>query len=118
MDVRFESIDAPEHDQPYGLEAKRELDSIIHGKQLVIVPSDTDRYGRTVARVWVGGLDVNRELVKRGAAWFQSEYAKDDALYWEEQAARNAKIGLWAKPHEEPWHWRERKRSRSETGRD
>lgn len=114
MDFRLESVDAPEHDQPYGLEAKRELDSLIHGKQLVIVPSDTDRYGRTVARVWVGDLDVNRERVRRGAAWFDVNYAKDDALYWEEEKARDAKLGLRAKPHEEPWHWRERKRARSQ----
>jgi endonuclease YncB( thermonuclease family) len=76
----------------------------------VIVPSDTDRYGRTVARVWVDDLDVNRELVRRGAVWFESEYAKDDALFREEQAARAAKKGLWANPHIEPWIWRERRR--------
>jgi endonuclease YncB( thermonuclease family) len=111
MDFRLEGVDAPEHDQPYGAEATHELDSLIRGKQLVIVPSDTDRYGRTVGRVWVGDVEVNRELVKRGAAWFYSEYAKDDALYWEEQSARDAKLGLWAKAHLEPRVWRERKRA-------
>jgi endonuclease YncB( thermonuclease family) len=118
MDFRLESVDAPEHDQPYGPEATRELDSLIRGKQLVIVPSDTDRYGRTVARVWVDDLDVNRELVRRGAVWFESEYAKDDALYREEQVARAAKKGLWANAHIEPWIWRERRReSRKEVPR-
>lgn len=117
MDFRLEGIDAPEHDQPYGAEATHELNSLVSGKQLVIVPSDTDRYGRTVARVWVGQLDVNRELVRRGAAWFESEYSRDDDLYWEEQSARSAKRGLWAAPHVEPWRWREQKRSGREQQR-
>ena len=58
-------------------------------------------------------LDINRELVRRGAAWFYPEYAESDALYEEEQGARSARAGLWALPadeHVEPWEWRRRAR--------
>lgn len=113
MDFRLEGLDAPEHDQPYGEKSTMELLSMIRGRQLVLVPSDTDRYGRTVVRVWVGGQDVNREMVKRGAAWFESEYSKDDLLYQDENRARDEKRGLWAlalKDRIEPWVWRKQKR--------
>lgn len=113
MDFRLEGLDAPERDQPYGATSTAELASKLRGQQLVLVPSDTDRYGRTVVRVWVGRLDVNREMVKRGAAWFESEYSNDDLLYEEEQQARDGKRGLWALPLKdriEPWVWRKEKR--------
>src|SRR5437868_6221464 len=113
MDFRMESIDAPEHDQPYGEKSKAELLSVIRGQPLVLVPSDTDRYGRTIVRAWVGKLDVNRELIKRGAAWFDSEYSKDNLLFDDESRARDAKRGLWAlalKERVEPWIWRKERR--------
>jgi endonuclease YncB( thermonuclease family) len=33
------------------------------------VVQDIDRYGRTIGRVFVGGVDVNAALVEQGAAW-------------------------------------------------
>ena len=111
MDFRLADIDAPELDQPYGRAAKQQLMALAVGKQLVLVPLDTDRYGRTVAQVWIGDTHVNAELVKRGAAWFYSEFARSPALYQVEQEARDAKRGLWALPLKdriEPWEWRKR----------
>ena len=68
---------------------------------------DTDRYGRTVGRVYVGDLDVNAEMVKRGAAWVYRDYAKDPSRL--ENEAKAAKRGLWALPEAQrcpPWDWR------------
>lgn len=116
MDVRLADVDAPERDQPYGWEAKLTLIDLVRGAHIVLVPRDVDQYGRVVGYVWVGDLDVNRELVKRGAAWFYAEYAQSDDLYQEEERARAAKIGLWALPaHDriEPWEWRRRERAAS-----
>jgi endonuclease YncB( thermonuclease family) len=114
MDIRLAEVDAPELDQPYGRSAKQELAALASGRQLVIMPFDTDRYGRTVAHVWNGSTHLNAELVKQGAAWFYSEYARGAELYRIEQEARSAKRGLWALPLKqrmEPWVWRERKRA-------
>lgn len=116
MDFRLAEIDAPEIDQPYGQQAKRDLLSIAKGQQLVIMPLDTDRYGRTVAHVWNGTTHLNAEMVKRGAAWFYSKYAPRETLYYIEQEARAARRGLWTLPLKdrvEPWFWRERKRARN-----
>jgi endonuclease YncB( thermonuclease family) len=116
MDFRLAEIDAPEIDQPYGQQAKRDLLALARGQQLVIMPLDTDRYGRTVAHVWNGSTHLNAEMVKRGAAWFYSKYAPRETLYYIEQEARAARRGLWTLPLQdrvEPWFWRERKRGRN-----
>lgn len=109
MDFRLAEVDAPEMDQRYGTKAREELAALVAGKSIVLVPSDTDRYGRTVAYAWAGAVCVNAELVRRGAAYFYSEYSASDFLYGIEQRARNGKLGLWALPLKdrvEPWLWR------------
>ncbi len=116
MDVRLADVDAPERDQPYGWQAKLELIELVRDAHIVLVPRDIDQYGRVVAYVWVGDVEVNRELVKRGAAWFYAEYAQSDDLYREEERARATKVGLWVLPSGEriePWEWRRRERESS-----
>lgn len=113
MEFRLADVDAPEHDQPYGKQAREELRSLIEKRDLVIVFVDVDRYGRIVAQAWTGNLNVNREMARRGAAWFYADYARDNTLFNVEEAARAAKQGLWALPASErvePWVWREMKR--------
>src|SRR4029453_18892220 len=67
------------------------------------------RYGRTVARVYVGETDVSLELVKAGFAWHYKKYSSDPILAQAEIEARNAKAGLWADPHAiAPWDFRHR----------
>lgn len=117
MEVRLADIDAPEREQPYGWEAKLQLIDLVRGQHIVLRPRDVDQYGRIVAYVWAGSVDVNRELVRRGSAWFYPEYAESDALYQEEQRARAARSGLWALPlsaRVEPWEWRRRQRESRE----
>jgi endonuclease YncB( thermonuclease family) len=70
---------------------------------------DTDRYGRTVGRVFAGDQDVNAEMVRRGAAWVYRRYSDDPDLLRLEQAARAEKHGLWRLPEAQrvsPWVWR------------
>jgi endonuclease YncB( thermonuclease family) len=113
MDFRLAHVDAPERSQPYGVEAREELLRLVRGHQLVLVPIDTDRYGRTVVELWVGNRQLNRELVRRGYAWFYDEFSKDATLFEIEREARLAKRGLWALPAAqriEPWRWRREKR--------
>ncbi len=116
MDFRLAEVDAPELDQPYGRQAKQELAAIANGRQLLMIPIDTDRYGRTVVHVWNGNTYLNAEMVRRGAAWFNVEFAERPALYEVEQEARKAERGLWQLPLKdrvEPWVWRQRKRDRN-----
>jgi endonuclease YncB( thermonuclease family) len=112
MEIRLADVDAPERGQPYGWEAKLALIDLVRGRHIVLAPRDVDHHGRIVARIWAGEIDVNRELVKRGAAWFYPAYAEDESLFHEEQRARTAKLGLWgvAGSRIEPWEWRRRER--------
>ncbi|CAK0774631.1 Uncharacterized endonuclease [Gammaproteobacteria bacterium] len=109
--VRLAEIDAPEHDQPYGMAAREALVALVGGRMVRIVPIDRDRYGRVVARLYVGSLDVNAALVRRGYAWVYRQYAHDPALFAAEQEARSTRRGLWAqgKPMP-PWEWRAQER--------
>lgn len=114
-EIRVADVDAPERDQPYGWQSKLQLIDLVRDRDVLIVPRDVDRYGRVVAYVWVDDVNVNRELVSRGAAWFYPQYARNEALYGVEQQARDAKRGLWALPLQqrvEPWEWRKRANQR------
>ncbi len=107
--VRLAEIDSPEGAQPYGDRARRELVELVSRKYVRLEPRDTDRYGRTVARVYVGDVDVNAEMLRRGAAWVYPKYLHDESFSALEKDARAQKRGLWALPASErvpPWEWR------------
>ena len=107
--VRLGEIDTPESKQPYGERAKQTLSDLAFGKQARVVVQDTDKYGRTVGRVYVGGVDVNAEMIRQGAAWAYRQYLKDQSLLRLEAEAKAAKRGLWALPEAQrmpPWEWR------------
>lgn len=113
MTLRLAEIDAPEMDQPFGEAARKKLSTLIGRQTCVVVPVDADRYGRTIARLWIGNVYVNKELVRLGMAWFNSEYATDASIYDTENEARDDRRGLWSLPLEQrvsPWDWRHGKR--------
>jgi hypothetical protein len=100
---------APQSRQPDGTRAQQELSALVFRKAVRVVVDNTDRYGRTVGRVWAGAVDVNAELVRRGVAWVYGQYNRDPALPPLEAEARRARRGLWALPASEqvpPWDWR------------
>ena len=66
--VRLAEIDTPEKGQPYAKKSKQALAALVAGKTVAILPIDTDRCGRTVGRVYIDGLDVNKEMVRQGHA--------------------------------------------------
>jgi endonuclease YncB( thermonuclease family) len=115
--IRLAEIDTPESRQPYGSRAKQALSDLVFGKSVRVVTQDTDRYGRTVGRVYTGALDVNAEMVRQGAAWVYRKYNRDKSLIGLEQDARDARRGLWALPEAErtpPWEWRSNVRYRQD----
>jgi len=110
--VRLHAVDAPERDQPYGAASRQALSKLVYGKPVELEPIEQDRYDRLVARLWLGELDVNAEMIRQGAAWVYRRYADDPAYCAYEQAARHTKRGLWALPRDQraaPWEWRRRK---------
>jgi micrococcal nuclease len=110
--VRLHAVDAPERAQPHGAASRQVLSQLVYGKNVLVEPIEQDRYDRLVARLWIDELDVNAEMIKRGAAWVYRRYADDPAYCAYEKAARDLKRGLWALPRDQraaPWEWRKRK---------
>jgi endonuclease YncB( thermonuclease family) len=112
--IRLASIDCPEKGQPYGQAAKKFTAKLVSGKVVKVWPTDTDRYGRTIAFVFVGGTDLNKELLKAGLAWHYKKYSRDPELAKLEFEARSKKVGLWKEPDQiAPWKWRKQRRNKS-----
>lgn len=110
--VRLHGLYAPELSQSYGEEAAAYLRARVEGREVVVRVRDRDRFGRLVARVFRGGRQVNRQLLRAGFAWYYwwydeytQEAAQDQAL---EGQAQRAGRGLWAQARPTPpWDWRD-----------
>jgi len=116
--IRLAEIDTPEKRQPYGNKARQALAALAFKRDVSVMWSEQDRYGRVVGRVFVDGLDVNAEMVRNGHAWVYRQYAKDESLFALEDEARAAKRGLWAMSETDkmpPWEWRRARRNTSKT---
>jgi micrococcal nuclease len=107
--IRLAGIDAPESGQDFGTRAKQAASELASGRIVTIIERDKDRYGRTVADVWLpDGRSLNREMVRNGLAWWYRKYAvNDQALARLEAEARQGKRGLWSQTNPKPpWEWR------------
>ena len=110
-EVRLDEIDAPEHDQPHGGQAKQSLAKLCLNEQVTLDRHGVDDYGRVLARVTCGGVDANESQVRRGMAWVYDHYVKDRSLYNDQTRARSEGLGLWAEPDPTPpWDWRHSRR--------
>lgn len=117
--VRLTGIDAPEKHQPFGQVSKQSLSNLVYGKTVTITYDKQDRYGRILGRVGTpDGQDANLMQIQRGLAWHYKHYERDQpakerqAYSAAEQAAQQAKAGLWAdKNPTPPWDWRRETKS-------
>jgi endonuclease YncB( thermonuclease family) len=111
LKIRLADIDTPERKQPFGTRAKQALSDLAFGKQARVVEETTDRYGRIVGRVYVGDMDVNRQLVAQGFAWVFRRYSNDVELLELEAKAIQTELGLWIDFNPiPPWEWRRGRR--------
>jgi len=117
--IRLVGIDTPElshkkrePSQPYAQAATKFLAGLVLNKTVEIKEYGQDRYGRTLAVVFLGGKNVNLEMVKAGyAEVYRGTPAAgfDSAPYWKaEEEARAAKKGMWAQGgnYMSPREWR------------
>lgn len=116
--IRLAGIDAPEKKQAFGNVSKQSLSNLVYNKQVNVDWDKQDRYGRTVGKVIVNGLNANLEQVKLGMAWYykkyQNELVLEDRLDYlhAQEAASNSKVGLWVdKEPVAPWDFRKNMRS-------
>ena len=114
MRIRLYGIDAPESRQPFGSKATRYVRDIAALEIVEIDERYMDRYGRTIATVYLpDGTNLNEELVRVGLAWVYTRYCDEQPMCsrWDklQQEARENRIGLWVdKNPVPPWVWRRR----------
>ena len=103
--VRLGQVDAPERHECYGSQSTQALRELVEAKTVTLRrPDDAptmDRYGRTLAELYVDGNSADEELIRRGAAEWYEQYAHEDAdlarrLQAAEGEAAAEKRGLWA----------------------
>jgi micrococcal nuclease len=116
--IRLHGIDAPEHKQDFSKRSHEFLKALISGKAVQVEKRNIDRYGRTIAVVFVNNINVNEEMLKAGMAWHYKEYDKTTRWSALEQNARNSRVGLWSQPSPiAPWDYRKQKRMKSKAGK-
>ncbi|MEM9804909.1 MAG: thermonuclease family protein [Cyanobacteria bacterium P01_D01_bin.56] len=120
--IRFCGIDAPEKDQPMGIIAHDHLRELVakgDGGKIIVVPVEKDRYGRTVADLFVPLPDteeeihLNSQMVMDGMAYHYERYSNScphvEILVKAEAIAKKRSAGVWANPGaEKPWEYRQR----------
>ena len=94
--VRLEGIDCPERGYPFSRKAKDFTSEMLLNKDVELKVKEKDRYGRTVARIHVDGMDASLELVRAGLAWHYKRYSSDPWLAEAEEAARSERKGVWS----------------------
>ncbi len=111
--VRLYGIDAPERRQACGDRALQTMRELAHGRVVEVHEIGHDRYGRTVARIEVQGVDVGAEMIRRGMAWVYERYCKIpdcEAIRHAQADAQAARAGLWSDLSPiPPWEWRQAK---------
>lgn len=123
LKIRLYGIDAPETPktnrksgwtskpgQPYGNEAWKALDDKVNRQRVRVEVRDVDKYDRLVSVVWIGGREINKEMVAEGWAWAYRKYLDrphaSEYISAEEQA-RARRAGLWRDGNPQPpWEFR------------
>lgn len=112
--VDLYGIDAPELGQrcnlpnggtwPCGEAAARVLNELVGGARLTCTDQDAGPDGRVTSVCLLGGLDVNRQMVRDGFAW-AAEPTDGDYIAAQQQA-KDQSIGVWWIPTQPPWEYR------------
>ncbi|MBI2203334.1 MAG: thermonuclease family protein [Candidatus Rokubacteria bacterium] len=76
--VRLRGVDAPERGSPGADAAARRLRELLRQGPVTIVPRAEDAYGRTVADVYVAGVNVAAVLAAEGLATVRTRRGRND----------------------------------------
>jgi endonuclease YncB( thermonuclease family) len=113
---RLYGIDAPEMPndgnpgQPYGRAADRELNNLVLHNAVEITLTGESSYDREICIIQKMGMDINREMVRRGYAWAYRQHLKGpyaSEYINAENEARKMRRGLWQQTNPRPpWELR------------
>lgn len=107
--LRLTGIDAPELTQTCmlhatswrcGEAAKAMLQTLVDRGVMICKGDRRDKYGRLLVACISDGMDINRQMVRRGLAVAFGDYEREEA------EAKQAHIGVWATYFVRPVDWR------------
>ncbi|REC40000.1 thermonuclease family protein [Chryseobacterium sp. 5_R23647] len=109
--LRLAEVDCPEIGQPFGKNAKQFTSDRVFGKWIDFVETDSDRYGRTIAKIFYDNHKyLSEELIKAGLGWWYFIYSDNKNLGIFEKVAKQRRFGLWQDENAiSPWDWRKLK---------
>ena len=101
--VRLKGINTPEKSMFFSEEAKSFVRGLVENKSVEIESHGFDKYGRMLAYVFIGGKNLNREILEKG---FGTIYYYEEDLHYNElkraeEFARLNELGLWQKSSNE-----------------
>ncbi len=95
--VRLYGIDSPVEPQDFGKAAHLYTSGRVLGSMVEVKPLFRDHFDRVIAWVFVDGECLNKELLRKGLAWWYKKYLTfEKELEMLEQEARKARVGLWS----------------------
>ena len=95
--------------EPWGARSRDALRALLPQRvHITLRVRDQDRYGRTVAQVFVSERDAGLDLVRQGRAVVYAQYNDSIAYRQAETEARQARRGIWeqAGGQQDPAAWR------------
>ncbi|MBQ6840681.1 MAG: thermonuclease family protein [Bacilli bacterium] len=111
---RFLAIDTPETVHPtkeveaYGKNASEyTCNKLSEAKEIIVEyenSNKTDKYGRSLAWIWIDGSLLQKELVSVGygeVAYIYGNYRYTESLCLAQKTAKESKLGLWVDGKEE-----------------
>ena len=102
---RLYRVNAPEVKEPYFEEAKAFTENLTLNKEISFEQEENykvDKFGRTLGYVFIGGVNLNIELVRNGLARVvlyekRAKIKYQDELLFAESEAKEKKLGMWKK---------------------
>jgi micrococcal nuclease len=101
--IRLLLINTPElkSKQKYSKEAKSYLTKLVLNKKITIVigSEEFDKYGRTLAYVYLGKTLINSSMIKSGyakVAYTWNDVSRLNILQKQQDIAKSKKIGIWS----------------------
>jgi micrococcal nuclease len=98
--LRLAEVDCPEKKQAFGTKAKQFTSDAVYLKEVKYIVTDTDRYGRSIAKIYYDDNKyLSAEIIRNGFGWQYKQYSTSKLLANLEQEARANKRGLWVDPN-------------------
>ena len=102
---RLYGVNSPEVKEPFYEETKAFTQNLVLGKEISFeqeVNYKVDKFGRTLGYIFVGGVNLNLELVRNGLARVvlyekRAKIKYQDELLMAEKSAKELMLGIWKK---------------------